>query len=141
MDSFNPPEEFECWVVFTDGDNVHWWSRFMKKGYRHCYVLFPLKTNDGLFGEDWTVQVEPRANILNVKVYTDPIGDTPHGLGEFTEVIKCRVANLDKTKYSIEVRTCVTTAKWLLGVQWRGIQTPWRFRNKLVKSSTFNGFL
>ena len=30
----------KVYVVFTD-DRDHWWSRFLKKGIRHCYILVP----------------------------------------------------------------------------------------------------
>jgi hypothetical protein len=30
----------KVYIVFTD-DQKHWWSGFLKKGIRHCYVVIP----------------------------------------------------------------------------------------------------
>jgi len=125
---------FECLVVFTDGSHTHWWSKFMKKGYRHCFLLYPLTWTDELFTEQWTVIVDPSTNYMKTQVITDPPDKVLEAIGEITEVIKCRVANIDQTKYSIEVRTCVTIVKLVLGQRWWWIQTPWGLRNKLLKS-------
>jgi len=133
-------EEFECMVVFTDGSNQHWWSRFMKEGYRHCFILYPLKTHGGLFGEDWCVQIDPATNFMRMMVYTDPIEDVLEAMQPFSEAITCRVANLDKTKYNIEVRTCVTNVKLMLGVRWWHVQTPWKLRNRIYKHLEVIGF-
>ena len=35
----------EVYVVFEDTDSI-WWLKFLKKGFRHCYVLLTSRENN-----------------------------------------------------------------------------------------------
>lgn len=127
-------EHFDCIVVFTDGGKRYWWSRLMKKGYRHCFVLYPLE----LKGEQHTVLLEPSTNYMKTVVFENSaeevISDYCIVNKGVKELIYCQVDNICLNKYSIEVRTCVTIVKLILGKRWWWTQTPWQLRNKILKS-------
>lgn len=123
-------EQFLCTVVFTSGIDSYWWLKVLKKGYRHCFVLYPLRLN----GENLTVMLEPSTNYMKTVIFQNTIEEILADYGEITDTIECQVDNICLNKYSIEVRTCVTIIKLILGKRWWWIQTPWRLRNKILKS-------
>lgn len=127
-------KSFDCIVAFTDGGVGRWWARFMKKGYKHCFVMYPLE----LHGEQCTVLLEPSLNYLKTVVFTNTAEEVTRDYcmtnSRIKEVIYCQVDNICLNKYSIEVRTCVTIIKLILGKRWWWIQTPWQLRNKILKS-------
>jgi len=130
-------EQFLCTILFTNIESKYWWSKFLKKGYRHCFVMYPLSVGDRLFGDEWTVVLDPSTNYLQTQVIQNHIIDVIQtynfNIG-ITEAINCQVDNICLNKYSIEVRTCVTIVKLILGKRWWWIQTPWRLRNKILES-------
>jgi len=130
----------ECYVVFVDHNIWRPWVPFLKKGYRHCLALIPITPKqEGLLSGKGTLLVDSGIDVMAVVLYDmsvekfileNVISETM----EIKEVIKCRLVSSQEMQYSMEVLTCVTVVKRLLGRRWKLVQTPWQLRKKLIKS-------
>lgn len=139
----------KCFVIFIDS-NVwdrspadfypRFWVPFLKRGYRHCSMLIPLyDSGRGLFKEEWTLAIDPGLNVMEAIVYDSGVEALIEQYQsdpdvKISEVLECTLENSREIQYSMELLTCVTIIKKLLGRKWRFVQTPWQLRKKLISS-------
>lgn len=110
----------DAWVVFS-GETDLPWLKFLKSGFRHCFVLI----NDG---QRW-VSIDPLSPYTEVQVYHHliPSFDLPSWLeGRGYKVCKASINRDHKKAAPIMVFTCVEAIKRLLGIHKRFIVTPWQ---------------
>lgn len=136
----NRDEGMECYVVFVDHNVWRPWVPFLKKGYRHCLVLIPITSKEGgLLSGRGTLLIDSGIDVMAAVLYDMSVGqfilqNLISETMEVKEVVKCRLASSREMQYSMEVLTCVTVVKRLLGRRWKLVQTPWQLRKKLIKS-------
>lgn len=117
----------EVYVVFVD-DVTIWWLRFLKKGFRHCYLLVEL--DDGM---TW-LEVNPMSNrlFLNVYKFVNEVEYTRVVENFFdVKVIKAEAKNVGLELAPIALFTCVETVKRVLGIHDRMVITPYQLYKKL----------
>jgi len=114
-----------AWVVFSGQTDISW-LRFLKPGFRHCYVLL----NDG---ERWT-SIDPLSHVTEVSVHHHVPADfdLPGWLeSRGNRVVKAPMRR-DITKAApFMLFTCVEAVKRVIGVHSRGIVTPWQLYRHL----------
>ena len=106
-------------VVFSGATHL-WWLRFLRPGFRHCFVVLR-------FADSWVV-VNPMAHQTEVGVYQDaqPASVVRHYRARGMTVVACPVRPAPRHPLPWSPFTCVEAAKRLLGVQEPGILTPWQ---------------
>lgn len=117
----------KTWVAFTGQTDLPW-LRFLKPGFRHCFVII----NDG---RNW-VSLDPMANRFEVTVHDQPAGfDFPQWLRSCgLTVIESQAHNRNRAAPLMPL-TCVEAVKRVLGIHDRLILTPWQLYRHLEKCS------
>ena len=114
-----------AWVVFSGQTEISW-LKFLKPGFRHCYVLI----NDG---ERWT-SIDPLSHITEVSVHHHVPADfdLPKWLQSRGNQVVRAPLRRDITKPApFMLFTCVEAVKRVLGIHRRGIFTPWQLYKHL----------
>ncbi len=114
-----------AWVVFSGQTEISW-LRFLKPGFRHCYVLL----NDG---ERWT-SIDPLSHVTEVSVHHHVPADfdLPGWLqSRGNRVVKAPVRRDIKKAAPFMLFTCVEAVKRVIGVHSRSIVTPWQLYRHL----------
>lgn len=121
----NSPAQ-KSWVVFS-GQTELSWLRFLRPGFRHCFVL--------LFDGQCWLSVDPMLNYMDVQVHhVSPEFDLPRWLeGRGHIVIPARNDRSHKKPAPWRPFTCVEAVKRVLGIHARGIVTPWQLYRYLTK--------
>jgi len=126
-------------VIFTDATDLAY-LRFLKRGYRHCFVALCQPTGIGespLTGTHQWVILDPLSHQLEVK--TAPQASVAElsgiftGLGCCVEAVAVSVAPLRPAPWM--PFTCVEMTKRILGIQQRSIITPWQLFCYLRKTA------
>lgn len=115
------------YVVFMDETSL-WWLRFLKKGFRHCYLL--VKLDDGM---TW-LEINPMSNQLFIEVYqffesVDFIGDVKKVLS--AEICEVNVENVGLKTAPLSFFTCVEMVKRVIGLHNRFVITPYQLYKKI----------
>lgn len=116
----------QAWVVFT-GQTDRPWLRFLKPGFRHCFVLL----NDG---RQW-MSFDPMLNHIELKVQYSVTADFdfPQWLaGRGYTVVSAPIDHSKKIPAPWRFFTCVEAIKRLLGLHARTIFTPWQLYRHLT---------
>ncbi len=125
----NTPVSPSVYVVFTGKTDIRW-LRFLRKNYRHCFVIM----NDG---HRW-ISVDPLSSYTDILVYhVPPDFDFPAWMEKRGyAVVK---AKIDRPHASAPfgIFTCVEAVKRVLGIHKRRIITPYQLYRHL-KKSTYN---
>ena len=110
--------EKRAWVVFTNQSDL-FWVRFLKKGFRHCFILI----HDGTH---W-ISIDPMASMTDIAIHTVPKDfDLPNWLaGQGHRVTSAPLRNV-QTPAPWMMFTCVEACKRILGIHNRFILTPWQ---------------
>jgi hypothetical protein len=114
-----------AWVVFSGQTDISW-LRFLKPGFRHCYVLL----NDG---ERWT-SIDPLSHVTEVSVHHHVPADfdLPGWLeSRGNRVLKAPMRRDITRAAPFMLFTCVEAVKRVIGVHSRGIVTPWQLYRHL----------
>ena len=120
----------EVYVAFED-TNCLWWLKFLKPGFRHCYVILVA------FEKHAVVLLNPRSNRIDVELYTSC--NTKKFMTEFARkegVSLCRV-HMEETVFKpapFMVFTCVEFVKRVLGIHNISIITPYQLYKKIKNS-------
>ena len=117
-----------AWVVFTDNCELKM-LRFLKHGFRHCYVLL----HDG---KHW-IACDPLAHIQEITVPQVPYNfDLPNWLSEQGQtVLPVKKKQAPKRPAPLMFFTCVESVKRSLGIHKRSILTPWQLYKYLLKNN------
>ena len=124
----NISDEMKAFVVFTG--QADWpWLRWLKPGFRHCFVLL----NDGAH---W-ISVDPLLNHMEVRVHNAPADfDLPGWLSSRGHrVAAAPVSRLRMKPAPFLPFTCVETAKRMLGIHDLRVLTPWQLYRRLTAAS------
>ncbi len=114
-----------AWVVFSGQTEISW-LRFLKPGFRHCYVLL----NDG---ERWT-SIDPLSHVTEISVHHHvPVDfDLPGWLEtRGNRVVKAPLRRNITKAAPFMLFTCVEAVKRVLGIHNRGVFTPWQLYRHL----------
>lgn len=114
----------QAWVVFT-GETDLPWLKFLKPGFRHCFVLI----NDG---KHW-ISIDPLANHTDVVVHHVPHNfDLPEWLKKRGQrVVPAPVCRTRRHVAPIGFFTCVEAVKRVLGLHDGMVFTPWQLYRRL----------
>lgn len=115
----------QAWVVFSGQTEISW-LRFLKPGFRHCYVLL----NDG---ERWT-SFDPLSHVIEISTHHHvPVDfDLPAWLESRGNRVVAAPVRRDITKPApFMIFTCVEAVKRVLGIHARKIITPWQLYSHL----------
>lgn len=118
-----------AFVAFSS-DVDWWWLRFLKNGFRHCFLLL----NDG----DHWIAFEPLLHRTNIFVLpTPPDFDLPAWLsGQGLKIAEAKINQHIKARYFFGILSCVSQVKRVLGIQRRRIVTPHQLFKHLQKEKT-----
>ncbi len=115
-------------VVFSGSTGVRW-LRWLKPGYRHCFVA----VDDGI---EW-LTVDPLLHRLEIRA-----SGLPSAFDLAAEYRRLALDVIDVVPAAVPVRraplglfTCVETVKRLLGIRARWVLTPWQLRRWLLAAS------
>lgn len=122
-----------AWVVFSGQTEIRW-LRFLKPGFRHCYVLL----NDG---KCW-LSFDPLSPFTDIMVHHHvPVDfDLPAWLrGRDHKIIEASLARGQKKAAPVMFFTCVEAVKRVIGIHKRLILTPWQLYRHLTKPKNSKG--
>ena len=115
----------KAFVVFV-GQADFYWLRWLKPGFRHCFVLL----NDG---ERW-ISIDPLMNHMDVQVHSVPYN---FDMGAWLEdrghrVVPADLCRSHERPAPFMAFTCVEAVKRVLGLHdWR-VMTPWQLYKRLA---------
>jgi len=114
-----------AWVVFCKDTDI-WWLRFLKKGYRHCFVIL----NDG---RNW-ITYDPMSNFTDIAVLETPLSfDLPRWFSvKGYKVVSCFI-NRKRKIAPLFLFTCVEGVKRVLGIHKFRIMTPYQLYKYLLE--------
>lgn len=126
--NFEKLSEFSEVIVVFEDENSLWWLHFLKKGFRHCYLLFRLDD-----GHNW-LEINPMSNQLFIWFHTfDKACD-------YAELLRCegKCRFIRQPLKPAPCRcapaapfTCVEFVKRTLGIHDFAIITPYQLYKKL----------
>ncbi len=125
----NIKEGQRAWVVFSGQTEISW-LRFLKPGFRHCYVLI----NDG---ERW-MSVDPLSHLTDISVHHHvPVDfDLPGWLNaRGNRVVKAPLRRDVTRPAPFMLFTCVEAVKRVLGIHCRKVVTPWQLYRHLTQAA------
>ncbi len=118
-----------AWVIFS-GETDLPWLKFLKPGFRHCFVLM----NDG---ERW-MSIDPLSPYTEVQIYhhLNPSFDLPSWLeSRGYKICKASINREQKKAAPPMMFTCVEAIKRLLGIHKRFVVTPWQLYQCLTNKA------
>ena len=105
------------YVVFSDSERKKWWTRWLKKGFRHVHVL---RKSD--FGEHWIL-----ANAVGGNIFLDTF---PHvdlcNIYKNEVIVEYWSHMHDEPFFKIAQLNCVEMVKMVLGIRRLSILTPYQ---------------
>lgn len=122
----------KAWVVFSGKADVAW-LRFLRPGFRHCYVLL----HDG---EQW-LSVDPMLHHMDVQAYPHLSSDfdLPSWLRARDQIVIPAPVSRTRTKPAPwRPFTCVEAVKRILGLHRGTLWTPWQLYQHLTSKETLS---
>ena len=119
-----------CYVVFEHETNI-WWLRFLKSGFRHCYILLPLSGSKS----QW-LEINPMSNQICFFLHCDSFqNEYIHYLEKFSgiKIVPVTLEAAPLKVAPIAPFTCVEFVKRVIGIHNRWIITPYRLYKFLNK--------
>lgn len=117
----------KAWVVFSGRTNL-WWLRFLKPGFRHCYVLLQ---------DRWQwVSIDPLSHCTHIEFHSHVHCrfDLPAWLrGQGMVVVETAMTEPPQKCAPFMPFTCVEAVKRMLGIHRRFIVTPWQLYHYLAR--------
>ena len=116
-------------VVFFGGNKTHWWTRFLKKGYYHCFIAMDI-------GYTKWVLIDPVMNytdfivVQNDKYFIETIANKG-----YTYAITKPKFIWTRKRWNIRPFTCVEVVKNFLGISKPFIFTPYQLYKHIKKES------
>ena len=105
-----------AYVAFG-GAPTHWWTRFLKKGFYHCFLILGN-------GREWCV-IDPVMHFTDfIVIKTLNIEHLFIKRGYI--LVRTVPAVPDEIKFRLRPYTCVETVKRFLGIQGTNLWTPYQ---------------
>ena len=116
----------KAWVLFTNDTDIGW-LKFLKRGFRHCFVLL----HDG---KHW-IAMDPLSNVMEVSIPDIPSSfDLPRWFQtQGYTVQRYNIQAYDKAMLP-SVMSCVDVVKRVLGIHAPFILTPWQLYKYLCNT-------
>lgn len=117
----------QAYVVFQDNTSL-WWLRFLKKGFRHCYLLLVVENGASV------LELNPMSNQIFIKFYTQVNGfDYIYQLKKNPQLKVCeaKIGSAPLKCAPVMAFTCVEFVKRVLGIHSKTIITPFQLFNKI----------
>lgn len=115
-------------VVFCGGSGV-WWLRFLKRGYRHCFLVL----DDG----EHRLVLDPLSHVTEVALH--PAASTPDPAAFYREqghaVVETFLRAPPLRALPWRPFTCVEAVKRVLGIHAGGVLTPWQLFRFLSRNA------
>ena len=120
----------EVYVVFEDSNSL-WWLRFLKKGFRHCFVLLVSRENN------LAILLNPKSNQIDIQLFHNC--DINKLINAFLSVHHRTIlrVHLEVAPYKVApimLFTCVEFVKRILGIHSVSTLTPYQLYKKLKNS-------
>ena len=116
-------------VVFFGGNRTHWWTRFLKKGYYHCFIAMDIGCRK------W-VLIDPIMNYTDfIVVQSDNNFIKTVADKGYTYVITKPKFVWNRKRWHIRPFTCVEVVKNFLGISKSFIFTPYQLYKYIKKES------
>lgn len=107
-DTLIPEANLRAWVVFCKNTDI-WWLGFLKKGFRHCFLVL----NDGY---NW-ITYDPMSAFTEITVQKTPISfDLPEWFSQRGDKVVSGIIKKQRKITPISVYTCVEGVKRVLGI-------------------------
>jgi len=135
MGELKDMNDTKAWVVFSTHADLLW-IHILKPGFRHCFVLI----NDG---EGW-LSLDPMLHHMDMKAHREVSNDfdLPEWLrGRGLTVIPAKLNRLKQVPAPVELMTCVSIIKRILGIHNIFIITPYQLYKYLNKQEKLMGSL
>ncbi|BAV81145.1 hypothetical protein [Vibrio phage CKB-S2] len=128
------PHTFIC---YSDGDQVHWYSRFLQDGFKHCFVIhwdgqmwFRIEKLFGCFEVAPLVIIDGLAvGRLNIERYYRYLGFTIQVVD-----LHRREPERMRVKQLFSPNTCVEFIKDFLGISAYFVNTPYQLYRYLERN-------
>lgn len=120
----------EVYIVFEDTTAL-WWLRFLKPGFRHCYLLLVSRERRAV------VLLNPKSNQIDVALYTDcDSEDFIRNFSARSGLTLCRthIQPAALKPAPLMFFTCVEFVKRVLGWHDISIITPYQLYKKIKNS-------
>lgn len=117
----------KTYVVFTNTTGL-WWLKFLKSGFRHCYLLFSMQN-----GRKW-LEINPYSNQVVISLHRF---DEPQSIEDILQIrgdnLSCavQIKNAPQKCAPLGFFTCVELVKRVLGIHSARIITPYQLYKKL----------
>ncbi len=120
----------EVYVFFEDANSI-WWLRFLKQGFRHCFVLLISRE------QKVAILLNPRSNQFDVQIFHNCDSDSiirNFSLVDSRTIIRTHLTQAPLKSAPIMFFTCVEFVKRLLGIHSISIITPYQLYKKIKNS-------
>jgi len=120
-----PRSQFNVWVIFPKKSDL-WWLRFLKKGYRHCFLIL----NDG---DNW-ITYDPMSTFTEIIMHKFPrCFNLPRWFdNRGDKVVPAKI--IRQTNIApFGMYFCVEGVKRILGIQKFWILTPYQLYKYIKK--------
>lgn len=104
------------YLVFTSAEKPYWWTRFLKDGFHHCYMIVDLV--------DQRYIIEQTFEQMNVIRLGSACEHIPPRLDKPSLIITLPDYEAQKNTQLFRPFTCVEICKSLMGLRRPFIQTP-----------------
>lgn len=120
----------EVYVVFEDADSI-WWLRFLKKGFRHCFVLLISRENNS------AILLNPRSNQIDIQFFSHC--DSDQFIQSYASIcgrtiLRVHLGHAPLKTAPVMLFTCVEFVKRILGIHNFSIITPYQLYKKIKNS-------
>jgi hypothetical protein len=123
--SFIQGGDLSVWVVFCKNTDI-WWLRFLKNGFRHCFLVM----NDG---SNW-ITYDPMSSFTEIAVQKTPINfNLPKWFENRGDIVVSARMSRNRKIAPISMFNCVEGVKRVLGIHSFCIFTPYQLYKFLTK--------
>jgi len=120
----------EVYIFFEDANSI-WWLRFLKAGFRHCFVLLVSRE------QKVAVLLNPRSNQLDVQIFHNCDSDNiikSYSLVDTRTTVRVHISQAPLKCAPLMFFTCVEFVKRLVGIHSFSIITPYQLYKKIKNS-------
>ena len=119
------------YVVFEDNTTL-WWLKFLKKGFRHCYIIICLSKS-----KDIWLELNPMSNQVYIFEHESML--RLDYLNHIKKHKKSKILEVDFKQAPLKcaqlgIFTCVEFVKRIMGIHRVSIITPYQLYKFLIKN-------